>query len=65
MSFLSENILTFLPAVRNEMNVFFSESRLLVSVTFSVVSLLSIVFTSALVFVISFLLLTLGLFLVL
>lgn len=61
MSFLSENVLTFLPGVSNEMNVFFSENQLLVLLTFSVVSLVSIVLTSALGFVISFLLLALGL----
>ena len=61
MSFLSENVLTFLPGVSNETTVFFSENQLLVLLTFSVVSLVSIVLTSALVFVISFLLLALGL----
>lgn len=61
MSFLSENVLTFLPGVSNETNVFFSENQLLVLLTFSVVSLVSIVLTSALGFVISFLLLALGL----
>lgn len=61
MSFLSESVLTFLPGVSNEMTVFFSENQLLVLLTFSVLSLVSIVLTSALVFVISFLLLTLGL----
>ena len=60
-SFLSENVLTFLPGVSNEMNVFFSENQLLVLLTFSVVSLVSIVLSSALGFVISFLLLALGL----
>lgn len=61
MSFLSESVLIFLPGVSNEMTVFFSENQLLVLLTFSVLSLVSIVLTSALVFVISFLLLTLGL----
>ena len=58
MSFLSESVLIFLPGVSNEMTVFFSENQLLVLLTFSVLSLVSIVLTSALVFVISFLLLT-------